>query len=147
MTSSLLSIVGRSQVGRIRYTGDKEQLNEEVPVSVRRRDSRIEARRQPKRDRSTLVLAESATQAKAISDAFEGSIDLLITNHMLRDGLGREIADYITKRRPSMKVLQISGHSYQELKSEGHLLPDAAFLAKPFGRHEINAKVTEVLRA
>jgi len=27
----LLSIVGRSQVGRIRYTGDKEQLNEDVP--------------------------------------------------------------------------------------------------------------------
>jgi serine/threonine-protein kinase HipA len=27
----LLSIVGRSQVGRIRYTGDQEQLNEDVP--------------------------------------------------------------------------------------------------------------------
>jgi serine/threonine-protein kinase HipA len=27
----LLSVVGRSQVGRIRYTGDKEQLREEVP--------------------------------------------------------------------------------------------------------------------
>ena len=27
----LLSIVGRSQVGRIRYTGEKEQLNEDVP--------------------------------------------------------------------------------------------------------------------
>jgi serine/threonine-protein kinase HipA len=27
----LLSVVGRSQVGRIRYTGDKEQLNEDVP--------------------------------------------------------------------------------------------------------------------
>src|SRR5437588_3568297 len=27
----LLSIVGRSQVGRIRYTGDKEQLREDVP--------------------------------------------------------------------------------------------------------------------
>jgi len=27
----LLSIVGRSQVGRIRYTGDKERLHEEVP--------------------------------------------------------------------------------------------------------------------
>jgi serine/threonine-protein kinase HipA len=27
----LLSIVGRSQVGRIRYTGEKEQLHEEVP--------------------------------------------------------------------------------------------------------------------
>ena len=27
----LLSIIGRSQVGRIRYTGDKEQLHEEVP--------------------------------------------------------------------------------------------------------------------
>jgi serine/threonine-protein kinase HipA len=27
----LLSIVGRSQVGRIRYTGDKEQLHEDVP--------------------------------------------------------------------------------------------------------------------
>ncbi|MGH9689457.1 MAG: type II toxin-antitoxin system HipA family toxin [Candidatus Acidiferrales bacterium] len=27
----LLSVVGRSQIGRIRYTGDKEQLDEEVP--------------------------------------------------------------------------------------------------------------------
>ena len=27
----LLSVVGRSQVGRIRYTGDKEQLDEDVP--------------------------------------------------------------------------------------------------------------------
>src|ERR1022692_3074374 len=27
----LLAIVGRSQVGRIRYTGDKEQLHEDVP--------------------------------------------------------------------------------------------------------------------
>ncbi|NGZ58974.1 MAG: type II toxin-antitoxin system HipA family toxin [Nitrospira sp. LK265] len=28
----LLSIVGRSQIGRIRYTGDKEQLSEDVPL-------------------------------------------------------------------------------------------------------------------
>ena len=40
----LLSIVGRSQVGRIRYTGEKEQLHEEVPfqsvdeILARRRD-------------------------------------------------------------------------------------------------------------
>jgi serine/threonine-protein kinase HipA len=40
----LLSIVGRSQVGRIRYTGEKEQLQEEVPfqsvdeILARRRD-------------------------------------------------------------------------------------------------------------
>src|ERR1035441_2656531 len=27
----LLSVVGRSQVGRIRYTGEKEQLHEDVP--------------------------------------------------------------------------------------------------------------------
>jgi serine/threonine-protein kinase HipA len=40
----LLSIVGRSQVGRIRYTGEKEQLREDVPfqsvdeILARRRD-------------------------------------------------------------------------------------------------------------
>jgi serine/threonine-protein kinase HipA len=40
----LLSIVGRSQVGRIRSTGEKEELNEEVPfqsvdeILARRRD-------------------------------------------------------------------------------------------------------------
>ncbi|SPF36639.1 conserved hypothetical protein [Candidatus Sulfotelmatobacter kueseliae] len=40
----LLSIVGRSQVGRIRYTGDREQLHEDVPfqsvdeILARRRD-------------------------------------------------------------------------------------------------------------
>ena len=31
----LLSVVGRSQVGRIRYTGDKEQLHEDVPFRKR----------------------------------------------------------------------------------------------------------------
>jgi len=41
----LLSIVGRSQIGRIRYTGDKEQFTEDVPfqsvdeILARRRDS------------------------------------------------------------------------------------------------------------
>jgi len=40
----LLSVVGRSQVGRIRYTGETEQLNEDVPfqsvdeILARRRD-------------------------------------------------------------------------------------------------------------
>ncbi|HZQ21879.1 MAG TPA: type II toxin-antitoxin system HipA family toxin [Terriglobales bacterium] len=40
----LLSVLGRSQVGRIRYTGDKEQLTEDVPfqsvdeILARRRD-------------------------------------------------------------------------------------------------------------
>jgi serine/threonine-protein kinase HipA len=40
----LLSVVGRSQVGRIRFTGEKEDLNEEVPfqsvdeILARRRD-------------------------------------------------------------------------------------------------------------
>src|SRR5579863_4308872 len=43
----LLSIVGRSQVGRIRYTGDKEQLHEDVPfqsvdeILTRRRDGEL----------------------------------------------------------------------------------------------------------
>lgn len=94
----------------------------------------------------TVVVAESATEAKSKSDAFEGAIDLLITNHMLRDGLGREVADYITQKRPGMRVLQISGHPYEQLKAEGHLMPGAAFLAKPFGRHELDKKVAEVLR-
>jgi serine/threonine-protein kinase HipA len=41
----LLSIVGRSQVGRIRYTAEKEQLHEEVPfqsvdeILARKRDA------------------------------------------------------------------------------------------------------------
>ncbi|MGA2074186.1 MAG: type II toxin-antitoxin system HipA family toxin [Terriglobia bacterium] len=40
----LLAVVGRSQVGRVRYTGDKEQLHEDVPfqsvdeILARRRD-------------------------------------------------------------------------------------------------------------
>jgi hypothetical protein len=45
-----------------------------------------------------------------------------------------------------MRVLQISGHPYDELKAEGHLLPGAAFLAKPFGAHQLRAKVAKVLR-
>ena len=47
MSLDLLAIVGRSQVGRIRYTGRKEQLQEEVPfqsvdeILARRRDGNL----------------------------------------------------------------------------------------------------------
>ena len=56
----LLSIVGRSQIGRIRYTGDKEHLHEDVPfqsvdeILERRRGGDL-FRYSPAKDKLTLL--------------------------------------------------------------------------------------------
>src|ERR1041385_6945686 len=92
-----------------------------------------------------LVTATSVREAKRKSDDFAGHIDLLITDHMLSDGIGRDAAEYIIHRRPLIKILQISGHSPTELRAEGHLLPGAHFFAKPFRADEFRDMVSQVL--
>lgn len=98
------------------------------------------------RENYRVLEADSAAEALAVSDTFEGTIDLLIADHTLKTMTGREVAERIRQYRPGLKVLQISGHLPEKLQQEGGLMPDADFLAKPFLPKALMEKVTEILR-
>ena len=89
--------------------------------------------------------ADSAAEALALSNTFDGVINLLITDHSLDTMTGRQLAEQMRQSRPDLKVLHISGHLREELEQEGGLMPGASFLGKPFSPGDLTKKVTQVL--
>jgi CheY-like chemotaxis protein len=72
-------------------------------------------------------------------------IDLLLTDVMMPGMNGRELAELLLARRPSLRVLFMSGYAEDVLASDVGLVPGAAFLGKPFKPKVLVAKVREVL--
>jgi CheY-like chemotaxis protein len=74
-----------------------------------------------------------------------GSIDLLLTDLIMPDMNGKELADRMRRRHPDLKVLFTSGYTADIIGRHGMLAADVAFLAKPFSPMELARKVRACL--
>ena len=72
-------------------------------------------------------------------------VDLVITDVVMPEMNGRDLAERMQAFYPGMKILFMSGHSDETLAHYGVLEPDVAFLPKPFGPLVLANKVREVL--
>lgn len=79
----------------------------------------------------TVLQAEGVAEAVRIAAEHHGDIDLLIANHSLADGTGRDAAERITQAWPDVKVLQYSGYPRQQLEPEGGVAEGVTFIQKP----------------
>ena len=91
----------------------------------------IEIIREILESRGYRVLATSDSEcALAMLDEDPGPIHILLTDVMMRDRSGPELAVRVQHRWPDVKVIFMSGHSRGNLP-EGVLPPDARVLVKP----------------
>ncbi|HEV3032897.1 MAG TPA: ATP-binding protein [Polyangia bacterium] len=84
-------------------------------------------------------------EAESASDGYGGKIDLLLTDVVMQGGSGPHVAKKLRGRRVDMKILYVSGHAEDLIATRGILRPGIHFLAKPFTRDALVAKVREVL--
>jgi CheY-like chemotaxis protein len=84
--------------------------------------------------------ARNGQEALKMFDQYGDSIDLLLTDLRMPYMGGAELAQHLRARRKSLKLIAISGYAGP---TEHEL--DADFLAKPFSREDLLAKVREVL--
>jgi FixJ family two-component response regulator len=75
----------------------------------------------------------------------QDEIHLLLTDLILPGMSGRELVDRVTKEKPEMRVLFMSGYSDEAVARHGILEPGLAFLQKPFSRDALVRKVRDVL--
>jgi signal transduction histidine kinase/ActR/RegA family two-component response regulator len=93
-----------------------------------------------------LVLsASSLDQAVAVARSTPGAIDLLLTDLVLPDGGGRDVAERIAELRPEIRVLYVSGYTDDPALRHGISASEVEFLAKPFAPDQLVARVREVL--
>jgi CheY-like chemotaxis protein len=85
-----------------------------------------------------------AAQAITLSDAHGDEIHLLLTDVVMPELSGRELAARLHSARPDMRVLFMSGYTDDAIVRHG-IAPGVAYLQKPFTPDSLLRKVREVL--
>jgi two-component system cell cycle sensor histidine kinase/response regulator CckA len=98
-----------------------------------------------KREGYKVMEAADPVEARRLAESHKGEIQLLITDVVMPKVSGLDLAAQITERRPSIKVLYMSGYTDNAVVNSGILEKDAAFLQKPFTPGTLTDKVREVL--
>jgi CheY-like chemotaxis protein len=92
------------------------------------------------------VLApEHPSEAEQVSAQHSGPIDLLLTDLVMPDISGPELARRVVLRRPKIKVLYMSGYTDDSTIHRRVAEETVAFIAKPFTPTSLQGKVREVL--
>ena len=89
--------------------------------------------------------ARQGAEALEISNRHAGSIHLLVTDVVMPQMSGSELAQRLATLRPEMKVLYMSGYTDDAIVRHGVLASGIAFLSKPFTPDALALKVREVL--
>jgi two-component system, cell cycle sensor histidine kinase and response regulator CckA len=92
-----------------------------------------------------ILTAASPADALAIVEAATGNIDLMLTDIVMPQMNGLELAEKIRSVRPSLKVLFMSGYTDNAAVNQGILSRDMPFIQKPFTAAALHKKVREVL--
>jgi two-component system, cell cycle sensor histidine kinase and response regulator CckA len=90
--------------------------------------------------------AEGPDAAEAFLGRHEEPLDLLIADIRLPGASGPELFERARARRPTLRVLYMSGYSDEAIRKEPLIEAGAAFIRKPFTADLLSQKVREVLQ-
>jgi CheY-like chemotaxis protein len=92
-----------------------------------------------------VISANSPLEAIAMAQRHPERIDLLITDVIMPELNGRDLASRLEEILPGLKVLFMSGYTSDVIVSRGVLDKDVVLLQKPFTKNEFATKIKEVL--
>jgi response regulator RpfG family c-di-GMP phosphodiesterase len=92
-----------------------------------------------------LLQAADGTEALRVAQEYAGKIHLLLTDVVMPQMGGKELANRLKTLRPDIKVLFTSGYTDNAIVHHGVLDPGIDFLQKPFSPSAFAQKVREVL--
>jgi PAS domain S-box-containing protein len=93
-----------------------------------------------------LAAADPAAAIDAVQ-SHSGPIGLVVTDVVMPQKSGRDLADELRALRPEARVLYMSGYTDQIISEQDVLAPGAFFLAKPFTTEALLRKIRDVLEA
>ena len=94
-----------------------------------------------------VLIAGNGPAALDLSDEFSGEIKLMLTDVVMPQMSGRQLTEKISPKRPSMKVLYMSGYTDDAIVHHGVLEEGTAFIGKPFSPDALVLKIGELLGA
>jgi hypothetical protein len=92
-----------------------------------------------------VLTAATGEDAVALASTHEGDIDLLLSDVIMPQMLGREVAQRVAAIRPGIRVLYMSGYAQPVLASRGTLDEGVALIEKPFTESALLNRIDAVL--
>ncbi len=124
---------------------DKASKGSEVILLVEDEDIvRVLARKVLEASGYVVYEARNGREGLALCEAHQGPIDLLVSDVVMPELGGRELAEGALKLRPGIKVMFMSGHTQDLVLKEG-VQKGTPFLQKPFTAAALAQKVREAL--
>ncbi len=93
----------------------------------------------------TVVAAATPGEAIRLADAYQGRIDLLLTDVVMPEMNGRELAGNLLSHYPDLKRLFMSGYTANVIAHHGVLDQGVHFMQKPFSMKDLAGKLREAL--
>jgi PAS domain S-box-containing protein len=94
-----------------------------------------------------VLCATDGAAAMRVAQSFPGEIALLLSDVVMPNVNGRQLAEQLQPLRPKLRVLHMSGYPGDTIARYGDVREGDAFLQKPFSARELAEKVREVLDA
>ena len=92
-----------------------------------------------------VVAASRGEEALRFCNEKSQQVDLLLTDVVMPETSGKEIADRLSQMRPGLRVLFMSGYTDEAIVHHGVLDSNVEFIQKPFTPAALAKKVREVL--
>jgi len=92
-----------------------------------------------------VLSAANGGEALLLCERHGDEIDLLVTDVVMPQMSGRELAERLAKLCPKIKMLFMSGYTDNAIVHHGVLDPGTRFIGKPFSGADLTRKVREVL--
>lgn len=97
----------------------------------------------------TVLTAHNGKVAMEVAEQFEqdggGTVQLVLTDVMMPEMNGRELADALRKRLPGIKIIFTTGYSDDPLSITESLPSDSRFIQKPYSVKELSKLIRELL--
>src|ERR1700694_3925874 len=145
--SVLLSITNQTEAPELPSISPKAKANETVLVVEDQEDLREIAGRILSQNGYQVIAAANGPDAIEMLKAYTGRIDLLLTDVIMPQMLGTELAPLLVRDRPDLRVLYMSGYAQPTLGSNGTFPKDGDLLDKPFTEPTLLARVRQALEA
>ena len=92
-----------------------------------------------------VLAANSPTDALILAKEHPETIDLLITDVVMPEMNGRELAEQLNVIIPDLKILYMSGYTANVIAHHGVLDEGVMLISKPFSKNELAIKVREAI--
>ena len=92
----------------------------------------------------SVLAASGPVEAVGVCEAYPETIDMLMTDVIMPEMSGRDLARELSRLKPKLKCLFMSGYTDNVIAEHGVLDDGIAFIHKPFFKRQLAAKIREI---